>query len=472
MFEAVGDAALVATIEAASRAEATAGADRLAAIAELVRRRIGEDDAPQALWACDSWDSAAAEVAAAMNIGHRRASGQIRIAECLRDHLLKVAALHRQGRLSSRVVAAITWRTRLITDDAVWATIDTAIVERAEKWGPLTEDKLDDAIDALVHRHDPDAVVASRSKARTRDLTVGSHDDEDAGLTSVWGKLLTADAAVLDKRVSAMATGVCDNDPRSLGERRADALGALANGNQHLACACGSAACPVAAGQPSSKSSVVIRVLTDQTALDAAERTEHTAGPADEGTSIIPGYRVLPTPMLTELLRNGAKVAPLPLPCEESEPGYRPTVRTGEFVRARDMTCRFPGCHAPAEFCDIDHVVPWPVGPTHPSNLLCLCRKHHLLKTFWCGDWAVSLDPDGMATWTAPTGKTYTTHPGSRIFFPDFDVTSSELPPAPRVPRVTPDRAITMPARKRTRAAERTARIEAERTHNTTDPPF
>jgi len=51
----------------------------------------------------------------------------------------------------------------------------------------------------------------------------------------------------------------------------------------------------------------------------------------------------------------------------------------------RDLTCRFPGCDCPAEFADIDHTVPYPVGPTHPSNLKMLCRKHHLLKTFYTG---------------------------------------------------------------------------------------
>jgi hypothetical protein len=365
VFESVDATALVAVIEEATRAEAVAGADRLAAIAELARLRVGDGDSPQAWWACDFWDNAAAEVAAAMNIGHRRALGQIRIAEALRDHLPRVAALHRQGRVSSRVVAAITWHTRLIDDDTVWARVDAAIAARAETWGPLTEDQLTDAVDALVQRHDPAAVVASRATARTRDFTVGSYGDEDAGITSVWGKLLSADAAVLDKRASAMATGVCEHDPRSLGERPADALGALANGNQHLACACGLATCPVAADQPPLTSSVVVRVLADQPAVNAATQcnrtgasTDATARPAEVGTALIPGYGVLPTAMLAELLRNGATVAPLAAPCAQSDPGYRPTAQTAEFVRARDITCRFPGCHATAQYCDIDHVIP------------------------------------------------------------------------------------------------------------------
>lgn len=87
-FAGVDDAAVVAAIEHCARAEAAAAARRLAAIAELTRRRVGADDEDRrAFWACDWWDCAAAEVGAAMNISQRRALGQMRIAETLRDHL-------------------------------------------------------------------------------------------------------------------------------------------------------------------------------------------------------------------------------------------------------------------------------------------------------------------------------------------------------------------------------------------------
>ena len=116
-FAAASDEELVVAIEDGVRQEAIAGARRLAAIAELTRRRVDDDD-ERALWAFDPWDSVAAEVAAAMAIGSRRASGQMRIAEALRDHLPQVAALHCKGALSSRLVSTITWGTRLVQGDA------------------------------------------------------------------------------------------------------------------------------------------------------------------------------------------------------------------------------------------------------------------------------------------------------------------------------------------------------------------
>jgi hypothetical protein len=490
MFEDVDETGLVATIADAARGEAELAALRSAAIGELTARRVGDDmDDPRARWACDVWDCAAAEIAAAMNISHRKASGQMRIAQTLRDHLPQVAALYNRGLLNARVIATITWRTRLITDEQVWALIDTALVQRAQRWGPLSDDKLEAAVDALVLQFDRSAVIAARDAAKTCDFTVGYYDDE-AGVASVWGTLLAHDAAVLDRKVAAIVATVCDNDPRTAKERRAAALGALGNDNQHLPCSCGRPDCPVSGQHPAPTSSVVVHVLADQAAVDAAQdRATETADtddaaqdPAaprrtaacrrDLGTAILSGTEVLPTPMLAELLRSGAKLQPLCVPDEEPEPRYRPSAKLTRYIRARDLTCRFPGCTAPAEFCDIDHVVPYPIAPTHPSNLACLCRKHHHLKTFWTGDWALTLLPDAAAIWTSPTGRTYTTHPGCRSVFPQWDVTTAELPPPqPDAPPPADQRALMMLIRKRTRAADRTARVKAERAQNNSDPP-
>ena len=377
-FAAADDAELIAAIEDGARQEAVAAARRLAAIAELTKRRVLDDD-ERAMWAFDPWDSAAAEVAAALNVGHRRASGQMRIAVALRDRLPKVAALHLKGELSARIVSTITWLTHLVEDERVLALIDAALAERATRWEPLTEDKLRQAIDVWVHRYDPDAVRRTQTTVRGRDLTIGACDD-DTDTSAVWGRLLATDAAVLQQRVTAMARGVCDGDPRSIGERRADALGALTAGNQRLACACGSASCPVAGEQP--KSNVVIRVIAERAAVDAAAQSASLQQPS---TALLLGRGVLPTPLLAEAIRTGATVKPIRMPGDQPEPGYRPSTELAEFVRMRDLFCRFPGCDVVAEYCDIDHARPWPLGPTHASNLNCKCRKHHLMKTFWTG---------------------------------------------------------------------------------------
>lgn len=88
---------------------------------------------------------------------------------------------------------------------------------------------------------------------------------------------------------------------------------------------------------------------------------------------------------------------------------YRPPPGMIEFVKARDGQCRFPGCAINARFCDVDHVVPWPVGASHPTNLVCLCRRHHRIKQR--PRWSARLDPDGTLVWTDPTDRRRTTLP-------------------------------------------------------------
>lgn len=112
----------------------------------------------------------------------------------------------------------------------------------------------------------------------------------------------------------------------------------------------------------------------------------------------------------TELRRDRAGRVALAAPdVDVSSSGYRPSDRVVAAVRARDGHCRFPGCHVAARFCDVDHVRPWPGGPTSIANLVLLCRRHHRVKQR--PGWTVRLDPDGTLTWTDPTGRVRTTTP-------------------------------------------------------------
>ena len=88
---------------------------------------------------------------------------------------------------------------------------------------------------------------------------------------------------------------------------------------------------------------------------------------------------------------------------------YRPPQSLVDLVKARDGRCRFPGCTISARFCDLDHVTPWPTGPTDAANLICLCRRHHRIKQ--TVRWRVRIDPDATVTWTDPTGRVRSTLP-------------------------------------------------------------
>ena len=482
------DSEIVAAIEQWAGAEASAAARRLAAVAELTRRRCGDDD--RADWACDSWDAAAAEVSAALSISHGRASGQMRLGLTLARRLPRVAEMFSDGLLSYRVVSAIAWRTLLVEDEDALAVIDAALVGHCRSWGPLSDNKLDQAIDGLVDQVDPGALRRIRARARSSEVQIGGRDDE-SGTSAMWGRLFSTDAALLKKRLTQMACVVCDADPRTGYQRRADALGALAAGFDRLPCRCGSPACEAADGAGSA-SAIVIHVLTDATELQpggegaafdpnlsgrSASRPyargmslrDYLAGdPEPEpvsppSTSVILGGGVIPGPLLAELIRCGAKVRQLRPPTKAPEPRYRPSTALDEFVRMRDMTCRFPNCDQPAEACDIDHAIAWPFGPTHASNSRCLCRKHHLLKTFW--GWTDQQFPDGTIGWNSPSGKVYATVPGSWLLFPGWDTTTAPVAAGPPIVE-SAERGLQMPRRRRTRAVERACRIKRERALN------
>ncbi|WP_142023991.1 DUF222 domain-containing protein [Blastococcus colisei] len=91
-------------------------------------------------------------------------------------------------------------------------------------------------------------------------------------------------------------------------------------------------------------------------------------------------------------------------------PGYQPSDSLQRFVRARDRRCRFPGCRARADRCDLDHNTPYPAGATSCDNLCCLCRHHHRLSHQAPG-WTMHRLPDGGIEWTTPSGDRITTHP-------------------------------------------------------------
>ncbi|WP_172800185.1 MULTISPECIES: HNH endonuclease signature motif containing protein [unclassified Mycobacterium] len=502
-FEAADDAAVVAVIADCARAEAVLAARRLAATAELTARYT-EPDGQREHLAVDGWRMASAEVSAAMGIGDRGASREMCIAMALRERLPHVAALFAEGRLSAGLVATITWRTQLIVDSEILAKVDTAIADRAAKWGSLSVAKLESAIDSLVDEHDPDARRRLREAARSRDVQFGKRDDV-TGTTSLWGRLSAADAELLERRLAQMSSELCKDDPRTAGQRRSDSLGAMAAHAERLTCQCGSPECPSGGDDPRA-TNFVINVITGPAALTAqpdpqmsgddqmqptepaaqpaqppaepaaaaAERAQPRAEPAAAAAggapsncaAVILGGALIPASLLAELINNGATVRWVHTPDAAPEPGYRPSQKTARFVRMRDMTCRFPGCARPAQYCDIDHTVPYPAGATHPSNTKCLCRIHHLLKTF--GGWRDEQHSDGSVHWTAPSGRTYVTHPGSRLFFPGWDTCTPALPATPR-PTENGDKGAMMPRRRRTRTQDRLRRIERERALNALD---
>jgi hypothetical protein len=88
---------------------------------------------------------------------------------------------------------------------------------------------------------------------------------------------------------------------------------------------------------------------------------------------------------------------------------YRPPAALADFVRARDVHCRGPICGRRALDSELDHIVPYPKGPTSETNLMGGCGHDHHAKH--APGWRVRTRPGGRIEWITPTGHRYYSDP-------------------------------------------------------------
>jgi hypothetical protein len=95
--------------------------------------------------------------------------------------------------------------------------------------------------------------------------------------------------------------------------------------------------------------------------------------------------------------------------CDHStaENRYVPSRKLKHLVRARNQLCTAPACNAQAIYCDLDHSVPYPGGPTEQCNLNPKCRRHH--RTKQAPGWTVTQPAPDTAVWITPSGRTHAT---------------------------------------------------------------
>ena len=160
------------------------------------------------------------------------------------------------------------------------------------------------------------------------------------------------------------------------------------------------------------------------------------------------GYGTLPAPLARDLAASNPwrRLITEPITGHLLDAGrttYRPPTALADYIRARDKTCRFPGCTRSAWKTDTEHRIPYSQGGrTDRNNLTALCKKHHRLKhQGWTYQFITNnhntskhSDPNpNTATgyceaqqirWTSPTGHKYDT-------YPDNDTNDSPLTPPP-----------------------------------------
>jgi hypothetical protein len=368
---------------------------------------------------------------------------------------------HRLPRLWAQVQAGVVpaWRARMVAETTIHTTprltveaagfVDAQVAAVAGRVGPAQLDRL--VAEAIKRYHLAEADPASDPEdghlhVDPRHVTVDDEDVHFAGTMRVEAELDIADALDLKHAVAqGAAQQKALGSTESLDVRRAKALGDLARTQTALDLSSSDdraleedrTAEPTSGGQAAEDDRPDASGTDPSSNQTANQRTG--LRPARELVlhlhfdASLEGVRTVFGP--TGRMENGQRLVLLDqvrswcgdshtkvtikpvidLAAEQSAPGYDIPDRIREQVALRDGTCVFPWCTRPARRTDVDHIVaydhdaeaegrPQP-GPTTTSNLACLCRFHHRLKTHTA--WHYTMLAPGVFEWTSPHGHHY-----------------------------------------------------------------
>ncbi|RFU21973.1 HNH endonuclease signature motif containing protein [Geodermatophilus marinus] len=389
-----------------------------------------------------------AELAVVLNCGRGTASHVAQRAWTYRESLPGTWAAMAAGALDE-ARAKVLVDVLQHTTPAVARQVESRLLPEAAQ---LSTGRLRRRALALLLELDADAVDARREDAQ-RQADVRAHPSHREGMSTLAADLPTdevAEAYDVINRLAEMAKA--DGDPRPIGQVRAEVFSVLLRR-------------PGGSGLPG-----VTAAVTITAALTALEGTAATPGEVDglpitaahvrelaarigalglcapEGGALrlaLTGAdgRLLATTtpeQLERLARSGCRRHPdgdcgcAVLGRPVATAAYAPTAAQSAFVDVRDRTCRFPNCGRRAGWADHDHVVPHACGgATDCTNLCCLCRSHHRLKTLARG-WRFVIEADGTLHVTTPSGVTRTTRP------PGLRPPAPEPPPPTPTPTPTP----------------------------------
>ncbi|WP_268235507.1 DUF222 domain-containing protein, partial [Gordonia jinhuaensis] len=182
--------------------------------------------------------------------------------------------------------------------------------------------RLRDACDRIVFRHDP-AAVRERRKASVEDRRVWAENAGD-GMAVLHASMTAENVRIATARIDALANSVCDGDPRRDGARRSDAVFALLSG-ELFECQCDrgddcDATIPAPAMVQAAEAQVIIHVITEAATLEEPEpepEATEAAAEADDAEPALFDAESAQSRTETRGCRNPESVEPV---AAESDP--------------------------------------------------------------------------------------------------------------------------------------------------------
>jgi hypothetical protein len=328
------------------------------------------------------------DIGCALRISAVAVEERLHVGQRLVNRLPATLGLLGSGAITARHAKTLVDAVDLL-DDAPAAKVESRVLPKAGQQTPAAFGRSVRRQVLAVDPRDADAKHRDALVDRRVCITPQPH-----GMAELWALLPADGAATLCTASTAAAAVRIDGDDRTMDQRRADALVALAA--QRL----DDPDLPKWRGRRPR-----VQVVVNASTLLGMDDL-----PAD-----LDGYGPIPAAMARRIAADpsGTWRRLLTDPAGvliDSSCTYRPPADLAEFVRARDRTCRFPGCPRPARRTELDHQHPWESGGfTTPDNLECLCSRHHHLKHE--AGWTVIGNPNGEIIWTSPTGHTYRSPP-------------------------------------------------------------
>lgn len=336
-------------------------------------------------------EDVAAELALTLAVGENAARKRLALAKALTHRLPNTLAAMRRGEIDAYKASKVAEPTAVLSDEKA-AYVDVLVADKLVNREPSRIRRL---VNRVVHRVDPEGAEdrARRRRAQRRvELIHGDH-----GIATLLADLPAEVASAAYTRIDREAQALRrSGENRTTDQLRADVLADVLL-EKH--------------GNPLGPAKAEVYVHVDLTTLmglrnEPGELAGHGPIPASVARQIAydngSTWRRIVTDPLT-----GA-------PIDAGRERYRPPAVTDEFTRVRDRECRFPGCHRPSQFTDLDHSVEWNRhGPTNPDNLVGLCRRHHRLKDV--PGWKYLFDPQSQRLdVTTPSGHMRSSFPEPR----------------------------------------------------------
>jgi len=351
------------------------------------------------------------EISLALHSTLNMANKRLTLATTLVTRLPGTLAAMEAGDLDLPRAEAIAEATRPLSD-ALAGEVEDHVLTGALQQNPNQVRRA--AAKAVLHL-DPEG--AEERHARRREDRYVEILPAAEGMAELYALLPGEDAMRIKVRLDAYAKAQPKADPRTMDQRRADAMTDLL-----LTRTAG----PITATVRLTAPATLLATATEA-ALATPHRAARPSGkPRSTGksrpirhvraaASELAGYGVIAGSQAIALAAHDATWRRLltdPATGNLAEVGrhqYAPPAALADHIRARDQYCVFPGCSVPAEKCDLDHRVPFPRGATTPENLAALCRHHHRLKHQT--NWTVQRRADGTHVWTSPQERDYLNPP-------------------------------------------------------------